>query len=73
MASRVFVSWNPGTYALTHHSLRFQERLEPACSFDASLAQDAVAEPPCILLRVNRHPHFLAGRWVLQQQMAAFS
>jgi hypothetical protein len=42
-------------------------------SFDTRLAQDSIAEPPGIFLGVNRHPHFLAGRGVLQQQVAALS
>jgi hypothetical protein len=41
-------------------------------SFDSCLAQDAITEPSRIFLGVNRHPHFLAARGVLQQQMAAF-
>jgi hypothetical protein len=42
-------------------------------SSDTCLAQDAVAEPPGILLGVNRHPHLLARRGVLQQQVAALT
>ena len=38
---------------------------------DTRLAQDSIAEPPGIFLGVNRHPHFLPGRGVLQQQVAA--
>ena len=41
-------------------------------SFDPRLAQDAIAKPPGILLRVNDDPHFLAGRGMLQQQVAPF-
>jgi len=34
-------------------------------SFDARLSQNAIAEPPGIVLGVNRHPHFLAGSKLL--------
>jgi len=41
-------------------------------SFDTRLPQDAIAEPPGILLRVNGDPDFLAGQGMLQWQVTAF-
>ena len=41
---------------------------DPFADLDA-----AIAESPGVLLGVNRHPHLLAGSWVLQKSMAAFS
>jgi hypothetical protein len=41
-------------------------------SFDTCFAQDAIAEPPGILLGVYGDPDFLAGYRMLQQQVTAF-
>jgi hypothetical protein len=42
-------------------------------SFDTRLTQDAIAEPPGILLRVNGHPDFLAGCWMPPQPVTTFT
>ena len=52
-------------------SLRFRGRSDRAFSLDTRLSQNAIAEPPGVLLRVNRHPDFLAGRGMFQQPVAA--
>jgi hypothetical protein len=41
-------------------------------SFDTRLTQDAIAEPPGILLGMNGDPDFLAGCGMLQQQVTPF-
>jgi hypothetical protein len=46
--------------------LRFQGRSDRALSFDTRLSQDAIPEPPGVLLRVNGYPDFFAGRWMFQ-------
>jgi hypothetical protein len=40
--------------------------------FDTRLSQDAIAEPPGVLVRVNGYPDFFAGRGMFQWQVTAF-
>ena len=53
--------------------LRFLEQSDREASFDTGLAQDAIAQPSGVLLGVNGHPDFLAGRGMPRQQVAPFS
>ncbi len=55
-----------------HRCLQSPRQSDKEESFNTSLAQDAVAQPPSILLAVNGHPDFFAGRGMLQQQVTAF-
>ncbi len=62
----------PARRRLWPRCLRLPAQSDRGESFDTSLAQDAVAQPPGVLLRVNGHPDFLARRGMRQQEMTAF-
>ena len=61
----------PGRTRSRRRSSRSRGQSGSGPSFNTCLSQNAVAQPTGVLLRMDRDPHFLAGRGVFQQHVAS--